>query len=899
MLKMYSNEKYEYSYLYLYYYNDSRRILKKILVISFAIIISVGFVNFAFSSSDFVISVGSRPQSIIINEITKKAYVTNHDSNNVSVIDLTTNTAISKIRVADSPYELAIDVKNNKIYVASPEGLSIIDGKTDKFLKTIEIERNPSKMIMDGKFQQLYVFHPDVHKITVVDVNSDTITNVIDTYSQEIAKLSDQLSLPRDAELIIDDQNIYVIDRSLVPRTHPVVNSALNQIYASNFNDIIIYDLNTFEKIDFIYIGGETKDLKINSSKSKLYALTNDGIREIDLNTKRILKNYDAQHVAQKMIIYNNSIYLVNSQSNSVSIISLLPDVDQSPLSRTPEIHIMLGSNQGSCLTTLSCYDSVWSSPIPRYDVFIDKIYPGDKVVFINDDNAVHSIRIDSRCGSTEFRSGHIKPGESALFTARFPGEIGFYDELFPKNRGSLKIELNENVPLTVYTDTPIKKYSDKITLFVHVPIKFQKGGNVEIKLFDQNNKIVEEGTSLAVFGQNIYRCFDDQIPGGFYSFSTASNWQNGKYKVKASYDGFESETYFTVDNSISSKFGNVSFTMDKKEYQKDDKIHVEGIVNPIVEKYPKAKLIGQVTYPNGSNLIAFPIVFDPIDGSFDFEVDTSEEYHWGVDGEYTMILEYDGSNSYTPFLFMAKSDSQTIESEPIYVPTEPETIQEPKAVPEPIPESNFDLQVIIESEVYDLSDTATMNFSIDGITPQNVALEVFGPSGTTVISRSFMVDSEGIPFEFRIDENFKAGTYKVVATTSDNGNTITDTVYFKVKSQYNSFKITSVQVTDQQGNPSNLQAGEMGFIKVNLEASKSITTLVTVNLFDSDLTSIGIGSIKTTLSSGNSENILSFMIPSDVSVGSSNIFVNAFSDWPSNGGIPLTGEISVVENIK
>ena len=107
------------------------------------------------------------------------------------------------------------------------------------------------------------------------------------------------------------------------------------------------------------------------------------------------------------------------------------------------------------------------------------------------------------------------------------------------------------------------------------------------------------------------------------------------------------------------------------------------------------------------------------------------------------------------------------------------------------------------------------------------------------------------------------------------------------------------MQVTDQQGNPSSLQAGEIGFIKVNLEASKDITTLVTVNLFDSDLTSIGIGSIKTTLSSGNSEIILSFMIPSDVAVGQSNIYVNAFSDWPSNGGIPLTGEISVTENIE
>ena len=216
-----------------------------------------------------------------------------------------------------------------------------------------------------------------------------------------------------------------------------------------------------------------------------------------------------------------------------------------------------------------------------------------------------------------------------------------------------------------------------------------------------------------------------------------------------------------------------------------------------------------------------------------------------------------------------------------------------------PPTEDDFDLQVIMGNSVYDLLDTATVNLSIEGSTIQYTGLEISGPSGTSIISRSFEVDSEGISFEFRIDEDFKTGTYKVVATTSNNGNTVTDVTYFKVISQYNSFKITSVQVTDQQGNPSNLEKGEMGFIKVNLEASKSITTLVTVNLFDSDLTSIGIGSIKTTLSSGNSEIILSFMIPNDVAVGSADIYVNAFSDWPSNGGIPLTGEVSIMENIE
>ena len=216
-----------------------------------------------------------------------------------------------------------------------------------------------------------------------------------------------------------------------------------------------------------------------------------------------------------------------------------------------------------------------------------------------------------------------------------------------------------------------------------------------------------------------------------------------------------------------------------------------------------------------------------------------------------------------------------------------------------PPTQDDLDLQIVMGNSVYDLLDTATMNLYIDENTKQNVALEISDPSGTSIISRSFMVDSQGAPFEFRIDENFKTGTYKVVATTSNDGNTVTDVAYFKVKSQYNSFKITSVQVTDQQGNSSNLEKGEMGFIKVNLEATKAITTLVTVNLFDSDLTSIGIGSIKTTLSSGNSEIILSFMIPSDVAVGTSDIYVNAFSDWPSNGGIPLTSEISIMENIE
>ena len=121
----------------------------------------------------------------------------------------------------------------------------------------------------------------------------------------------------------------------------------------------------------------------------------------------------------------------------------------------------------------------------------------------------------------------------------------------------------------------------------------------------------------------------------------------------------------------------------------------------------------------------------------------------------------------------------------------------------------------------------------------------------------------------------------------------------FTLKSQAKA-NIISVQATDQQGNPvSVFSRGTNGFVKVVLSAESSTPSLVTVNLFDSELTSLGIGSFKSTLSPGQSEIILSFFIPNDAVVGTANTYVNIFSDWPSTGGVPLTREATSSVEIK
>jgi hypothetical protein len=125
------------------------------------------------------------------------------------------------------------------------------------------------------------------------------------------------------------------------------------------------------------------------------------------------------------------------------------------------------------------------------------------------------------------------------------------------------------------------------------------------------------------------------------------------------------------------------------------------------------------------------------------------------------------------------------------------------------------------------------------------------------------------------------------------NGQTISDSAQFTVVSSNSGVKIVSIEPTDQQGNTiSTFAKNKMGFVKVVLSAENPINSLVTVNLFDSEFTSLGVGSFKTQLS-GEHEIILSFFTPEFATIGDGEIYANVFSEWPSVGGIPLTGESS------
>jgi trimeric autotransporter adhesin len=181
----------------------------------------------------------------------------------------------------------------------------------------------------------------------------------------------------------------------------------------------------------------------------------------------------------------------------------------------------------------------------------------------------------------------------------------------------------------------------------------------------------------------------------------------------------------------------------------------------------------------------------------------------------------------------------------------------------------------------------------------QNVAIVVTDPSLNIIASRAVQVGTQGdAVLQIGLPPDALAGSYQVTSTALVDGNSLKGTTQFTVSSQAaqsTGVSIVSIQPTDQEGSNvvTSFERGTTGYAKIVLSSASSQSALVTINLTGPDGTSLGVGSIKTSLGAGDSEMVVSFYVPTDANVGTGSLYADMFTDWPSNGGTPLTPESS------
>jgi YVTN family beta-propeller protein len=115
--------------------------------------------------------------------LAQNAYITNSDSNNVSVIDTANNTVIATIPVGTFPQGVAVSPDGRKVYVANESSnyVSVIDTAKNKVTATIPVGIEPPGVAVSPDSRKVYVtnFGFQSKSVSVIDTAKNKVTATI------------------------------------------------------------------------------------------------------------------------------------------------------------------------------------------------------------------------------------------------------------------------------------------------------------------------------------------------------------------------------------------------------------------------------------------------------------------------------------------------------------------------------------------------------------------------------------------------------------------------------------------------------------------------------------------------------------------------------------------------
>jgi gliding motility-associated-like protein len=130
------------------------------------------------------INTGSTPITATItvtpvSTATGFAYIPNHDSNNVSVINTATNTVVATIPVGTAPFGVAATPDGSTVYIANSGAsyISVINTKTNTVVNTIQTGSVPFTLVVAPDGSKLYVVVSN--NVLVINTATNVITDTI------------------------------------------------------------------------------------------------------------------------------------------------------------------------------------------------------------------------------------------------------------------------------------------------------------------------------------------------------------------------------------------------------------------------------------------------------------------------------------------------------------------------------------------------------------------------------------------------------------------------------------------------------------------------------------------------------------------------------------------------
>jgi len=233
------------------------------------------------------------------------AYITNGESNNISVIDTTTNKVTAAISAGSNPAGAVINPSGTKVYVANAQSndVSVIDTATNAVIATVPVERSPEGIAVSPDGKKVYVTNLASNTVSIIDTTSNTVVSTVKTGKS-----------PAGVAVSSDGKTIYVTN--YVDRTVSVISTATNKVTAtvsvgkgpreisvtpdgsmvyvanSDGGSISVIDTITNTVTATVKVSGAPSGIAVNTDGTKAYVTNNDKyfstVSVIDISTNKV-----------------------------------------------------------------------------------------------------------------------------------------------------------------------------------------------------------------------------------------------------------------------------------------------------------------------------------------------------------------------------------------------------------------------------------------------------------------------------------------------------------------------------------------------------------------------------------------------------------------------------------
>jgi len=242
------------------------------------------------------IAVGKAPIGIVATTDGHKLYVANSGSDTISVIDTATNMVTNTIRnFGYSPAELALSSDDETLYATNPDSdnVSVIDTVSCTVTSRISVGKRPRCILIDEDRRKVYVTNTESHTISVIDISTQSVENTITVGLNPTG-------------MLIHEDNLYV------------ANSGSNSIY--------VLDLPSYTTTKTISVGQKPTWL-LSGLRERVY-VSNTNSNQISFvypDMGLVTRNVSVGALPSKMAMdqLRRKLYVVNSMSEDVSVIDL------------------------------------------------------------------------------------------------------------------------------------------------------------------------------------------------------------------------------------------------------------------------------------------------------------------------------------------------------------------------------------------------------------------------------------------------------------------------------------------------------------------------------------------------------------------------------------------------